>query len=168
MLLFRRLYTEPIRHLMMSNHLFGDLHLPLLARAFLKRISFSRFPTSLLVICFPITLECGSHRTCSLIGSCFLLMIKLLFFTHFQVSSASFVRSATSFFIICHQHRMFTQHIGKWRKQVIVQVHIFLLSLDILLLYVILCNLIIADLARAIWCHISANDPPPCLLFFMH
>ena len=116
-----------------------DLPLPLLPGASPKRMSFSRLPSSLLIIWPKYCSMRLSHRTLSLIASSSSLMIDT-----FVCLVIQGIRS------ILHQ-----THISKAYR-----ISLFLVPLEMFLLHMILHSLVIAAFPGAVWRLISADESP--------
>ena len=95
------LHTQPIRALIMSNHLVEDLPPARLSRVFPRRISFSRFLTYLLFTCPKYSRMLHlSHKTFSLTSSCISLTIEMLFIALSRISSTSLTRPTSKVSIL--------------------------------------------------------------------
>ena len=157
------LTVDPIYILMISDYLVKDFHLHLLAGALPKRISFLKYPTFLLVTCAKYSRMRLSHKTLGMIGSCILLMIELLVCHAAQGFLSTFCHTHISKTLILLLSPAFNVHVSEaYRKTKKTSncIHLFFVFLKILLLHLTLRHLMIADLLKEIWRHISTNKPP--------
>ena len=148
---------------MMLGHLVEDLPHPILPEPLPKRMSYSRFQTSLVVTCLKYPRTNLSHKALSLTASSISVTIGMLGHRAVEIILLIFCQHRIWKVSILLLSSVLNIHVSMvymktWRTSDCMS--LFLVFLEILLLHVTLCHLIITGLIRTTWRCISANKLP--------